>query len=98
MRHDNLKLARGEKASRAGELPMSEMHVVFVRDSVLMSVLLVRLPALLVVAEPVEVLGVWKVGRIFGDGVGGGANMSAGGKLEAIREGEWSLNDTVKAH
>ena len=58
MRHDNLELARGEKAPWAGELAVSEMHVVFIRDSVLVPVLPVRLLALLVVAEAVEVLGV----------------------------------------
>ena len=58
LRHDKLELVRCEKTSRAGEIAMSEMHVAFISDSILMPVLLVRMLAHLIVVKLFEVLGI----------------------------------------
>ena len=85
MCHDNLELCGREEASWAGKLAVSEMQVVFVRVSELMLVLFARLLAHLVIAESVEFLGIRHVGRVFGDGVGSGANLSPSREVEAVR-------------
>ena len=86
MRDNHLELHGREETARAGVFAAAEVQVVFVCHGELVLVVFAGLFARVVVPETGEGLRVGDVGGVLGYGVGGGADVGAGGEVEAVGE------------